>query len=112
MTKKKGSLLRPNSLRRLFLSLDRTDFAFEKNNPGWQVCYGPLSLSFPPGFDFQNDGALQVELEIRIDGGGGEKGEKVRELARNWNWSHGAKVAIVILVMLLIVALSHWGFAI
>ena len=43
-----GSLLRPNSLRRLFLSLDRTDFAFEKNNPGWQVCCEPLSLSFPP----------------------------------------------------------------
>ena len=55
---------------------------------------------------------MQVELEIRVDGGEGEKGEKVRELARNWNWTHGAKVAMEILVMLLIIALSHRGFAI
>ena len=44
-----GCLIRPNSLRRLLLSLDRTDFAFKRNNPGWQVCYASLSLSFPQG---------------------------------------------------------------
>ena len=44
-----GCLVRPNSLRRLLLSLDRTDFAFKRNNPGWQVCYASLSLSFQQG---------------------------------------------------------------
>ena len=43
------------------------------------------------------DGALQVHLEIRIDGGGGEAGEQVIQLAHKWNWTHGVKVVIMIL---------------
>ena len=41
------------------------------------------------------DGAIQVELEIRVDGGGGEPGEAVVQLAQNWNWTHGVKVAMI-----------------
>ena len=37
-------------------------------------------------------GLTQVELEIRVDGGGGEAGEEVIQLAQDWKWTHGAKV--------------------
>ena len=38
---------------------------------------------------------MQVELEIRVDGGGGEPGEAVVQLSQNWNWTHGVKVAMI-----------------
>ena len=34
----------------------------------------------------------QIELEIRVDGGGGEGGAEVVDIAQNWNWTHGEKV--------------------
>ena len=34
----------------------------------------------------------QIELEIRVDGGGGEGGVEVVDIAQNWNWTHGEKV--------------------
>ena len=34
----------------------------------------------------------QIELEIRVDGGGGEGGAEVVDIAQNWNWTHGKKV--------------------
>ena len=34
----------------------------------------------------------QIELEIRVDGGGGEWGAEVVDIAQNWNWTHGEKV--------------------
>ena len=35
---------------------------------------------------------LKVELEIKVDGGGGEAGEEVEKIAHQWNWKHGRKV--------------------
>ena len=65
-----GCLFRPNSLRRLLLSLDRTDFAFKRNNPGWQVCHASLSLSFPPLtrliFDFRKMAILRLSLKSEL----------------------------------------------
>ena len=34
----------------------------------------------------------QIELEIQVDGGGGELGVEVVDIAQNWNWTHGEKV--------------------
>ena len=34
----------------------------------------------------------QIELEIRVDGDGGEGGAEVVDIAQNWNWTHGGKV--------------------
>ena len=47
------------------------------------------------GLDFYFTFAIlfdQVELEIKVDGGGGELGEEVIQLAHNWTWTHGVKV--------------------
>ena len=51
-----------------------------------------ITLTFIPTGRLLKDGALQVELEIRVDGGGGEEGEEVKQLAHHWNWTQGAKV--------------------
>ena len=39
----------------------------------------------------------QVQLEIRVDGGGGEAGEDVAQLAQDWPWTHGAKVMLIVI---------------
>ena len=39
----------------------------------------------------------QVQLEIRVDGGGGEAGEDVVQLAQDWPWTHGAKVMLIVI---------------
>ena len=39
----------------------------------------------------------QVQLEIRVDGGGGEAGEDVVQLAQDWPWTHGAKVMMIVI---------------
>ena len=38
----------------------------------------------------------QVQLEIRVDGGGGEAGEDVAQIAQDWPWTHGAKVMLIV----------------
>ena len=48
------------------------------------------------------DLAVQVHLEIRVDGGGGEAGEEVIQLSHQWNWTHGVKVVIMIFVILIV----------
>ena len=35
---------------------------------------------------------FQVELELHVDGGGGEAGDEVVRMANNWTWKHGEKV--------------------
>ena len=35
---------------------------------------------------------LKVELEIKVDGGGGEAGNEVANIAHQWIWRHGRKV--------------------
>ena len=35
---------------------------------------------------------FQVELELHVDGGGGEAGDEVVRMANNWIWKHGEKV--------------------
>ena len=35
---------------------------------------------------------FQVELELHVDGGGGEAGDEVVRMADNWIWKHGEKV--------------------
>ena len=47
------------------------------------------------------DGAFQVHLEIRVDGGGGEAGEEVVQLSHNWNWTHGVKVVMIIMIIVI-----------
>lgn len=60
---------RPRSLARLLRSLEAAHYDFPRNNPGWDII-----------------------LEIRrIDGGGGEDGNLVRNVARNFRFSHGTK---------------------
>ena len=49
-------------------SLEAAHYDFPQNNPGWEI-----------------------RLEIRIDGGGGEEGDLVRNVARNFRFSHGTK---------------------
>ena len=34
----------------------------------------------------------KVELELHVDGGGGEAGDEVVRMANNWIWKHGEKV--------------------
>ena len=60
---------RPSSLRRLLASLDRSDYNFKRNNPGWNLI-----------------------VEVKIDGGGGKEGEEVIRIARNWKCPFGKKV--------------------
>ena len=77
--------LRPSSLQRLLQSLDRTDFTFSKNNPQWQVLDYSQGTQILPFF-------LKVELELHVDGGGGEAGDEVVRMANNWIFKHGKKV--------------------
>ena len=37
---------------------------------------------------------FQVELELHVDGGGGEAGDEVVRMANNWIWKHGEKVKV------------------
>ena len=60
---------RPESLGRLLRSLEAADYDFYEDNPSWDLV-----------------------LEIHIDGGGEEKGDRVRRLSRDFKWSHGDKV--------------------
>ena len=53
---------RPSSLLRLLRSLETSDYTFVKNNPFWDIL-----------------------VEIRVDGGGGAEGEKVRAVAEEWS---------------------------
>ena len=41
----------------------------------------------------------QVQLEIRVDGGGGEAGEVVAQLAQDWPWTHREKVLLIVIKM-------------
>jgi len=63
---------RPRSLHRLLRSLEDSHYNFPKNNPNWNVV-----------------------LEIRVDGGGGDEGRLVQNVARNFKFSHGIKSVIV-----------------
>ena len=63
---------RPRSLARLLRSLEAAHYDFPQNNPGWEI-----------------------RLEIRIDGGGGEEGDLVRNVARNFRFSHGSKRIVI-----------------
>ena len=60
---------RPRSLLRLLKSLENSHYNFSENNPRWRLI-----------------------LEIRIDGGGGEDGRLVENVARNFRFSHGEKI--------------------
>ena len=60
---------RPRSLQRLLSSLERSDYSFVRNNPGWDLL-----------------------VEIRVDGGGGEEGEEVKRIAEEWRCGFGTKV--------------------
>ena len=60
---------RPESLQRLIRSLDRSDYGFKQNNPNWET-----------------------KVEIRVDGEGGEDGEKVKKIANNWQCLFATKV--------------------
>ena len=60
---------RPNSLLRLIRSLERSDYSFQDNNPYWDIM-----------------------VEIRVDGGGGTEGKKVRKIAQEWSCVFGKKV--------------------
>ena len=60
---------RPHSLLRLIRSLERSDYTFQGNNPGWDIM-----------------------VQVRLDGGGGAEGEKVKQVAEDWNCSFGSKV--------------------
>ena len=60
---------RPHSLLRLISSLERSDYTFQGNNPGWDI-----------------------KVQLRLDGGGGAEGEKVKQIAEDWNCSFGSKV--------------------
>ena len=60
---------RPHSLQRLLTSLERSDYNFVRNNPGWDLV-----------------------VEIRVDGGGGKEGEKVVKIAKEWRCGFGRKV--------------------
>ena len=60
---------RPCSLQRLLSSLERSDYSFVRNNPGWDLL-----------------------VEIRVDGGGGEEGEEVKRIAKEWRCGFGNKV--------------------
>jgi len=62
---------RPSSLSRLLTSLEDSDYHFQENNQNWRV-----------------------ELEIHRDGGGGDKGRRTREVAEQFNFTHGNKVVI------------------
>lgn len=62
---------RPAALTRLLSSLENSDFYFQEDNPGWDVV-----------------------LEIHIDGGGGELGDQVRDVARMFDFSHGEKLVV------------------
>ena len=61
---------RPKSLERLLASIEATDFGFAEDNPGWEIL-----------------------LEVRVDGGGGEEGRKVEQVASNFEFTHGDKVS-------------------
>ena len=63
---------RPSSLHRLLTSLEDTEYQVGGQHPGWRV-----------------------ELEIHRDGGGGEEGRRTREVAEQFKFTHGEKVAIV-----------------
>ena len=59
---------RPLSLLRLLKSLESSHYNFP-NHPNWKLI-----------------------LEIHIDAGGGEQGELVENVARNFNFTHGDKI--------------------
>ena len=63
---------RPRSLHRLLTSLEKSHYNFTENNPNWNIV-----------------------LEIRVDGGGGEEGNWVKNVARNFKFSHGTKTLVV-----------------
>ena len=63
---------RPRSLARLLRSLEAAHYDFPQNNPSWKI-----------------------RLEIRIDGGGGGDGDLVRNVARNFRFSHGTKRIVI-----------------
>ena len=50
---------RPRSLHRLLRSLEAAHYTFPTNNPAWDII-----------------------LEIRVDGGGGQQGDTVKNVAR------------------------------
>ena len=60
---------RPHSLLRLISSLENSDYNFAKNNPSWELL-----------------------VEVRVDGGGGKKGEEVKKIAGEWSCGFGSKV--------------------
>ena len=65
---------RPAALTRLLTSLENTFYQWEGStqDPGWEVV-----------------------LEIHVDGGGGEEGGAVRDIARNFQFSHGEKILVM-----------------
>ena len=56
-------------MKRLLTSLEKGDYSFQQNNPGWDIL-----------------------VEIRVDGGGKEEGEEVKRIAQEWECSFGNKV--------------------
>ena len=63
---------RPHSLQRLLSSLERSDYSFVRNNPGWNLL-----------------------VEIRVDGGGGQEGEEVKRISKEWRCRFGIKVQFI-----------------
>ena len=62
---------RPKSLQRLLDSIENSDYNFTRNNPGWELV-----------------------LEIRVDGEGGDEGTIAKQVARDFQFSHGSKVMV------------------
>ena len=62
---------RPQSLQRMLHSLEMADYKFKRNNPGWKLM-----------------------LEIHVDGGGGLEGQRVKEVASQFEFSYGSKIVI------------------
>ena len=62
---------RPRSVQRLLDSNENSDYNFTRNNPNWNLV-----------------------LEIRVDGGGGEDGENVKQLAKDFRFSYGTKIVV------------------
>ena len=62
---------RPRSLQRLLDSIENSDYNFTRNNPNWNLV-----------------------LEIRVDGGGGEDGENVKQIAKDFRFSYGTNIVV------------------
>ena len=92
---------RPRSLLRLLRSLEAAHYTFPSNNPGWELileirCMGHCSLLHREYFVFIVLYTYLSTFDIsRVDGGGGEDGKRVVNIAKNFNFSHGRKKIVI-----------------